>query len=77
VTRLSDFSPLCDWFKKYIRSTNFLLLFPFIKSHVFILRKNWLGYILGDFFTNSPGHSAKQGCLATDFFTFLHCTENI
>jgi hypothetical protein len=29
------------------------------KSYVLILRKSELGYILGDFFTNSSGHSAS------------------
>lgn len=40
-----------------------MLLFPFIKSHVFILRKNWLGYILGYIFTIASGHPAvdKRG----------------
>jgi hypothetical protein len=34
----------------------FGLLFPQRSSYVFILAKNGLGYILGDFFTNSSGH---------------------
>jgi hypothetical protein len=29
-------------------------------SYVFILTKNVLGYILGDFFTNSSGHPAQR-----------------
>jgi hypothetical protein len=45
------------------------------------LTKNWLGYILGDFFTNSSGHPArdkkrgsvgsKQFYLAASF-TYIH-----
>jgi hypothetical protein len=32
------------------------LLFPQCFGSVFILTKNGLGYIVGDFFTNSSGH---------------------
>jgi hypothetical protein len=27
-------------------------------NYVLSLAKKWLGYVLGDFFTNSPGHPA-------------------
>jgi hypothetical protein len=30
------------------------------KSYVFVLAKNGLGYILGDFFTNASGHPGKK-----------------
>jgi hypothetical protein len=38
----------------------FGLLFPQRTSYVFILTKNGLGYILGDFFTNSSGHPGRH-----------------
>jgi hypothetical protein len=62
VTRLGEFSPirflftLRSFFENYLSSANLWTPFSKCISHVFILPKNCLGCILGDFFTNSSGH---------------------
>jgi hypothetical protein len=43
-------------FLTYRSSPHFWTTFFHCKSDVLILTKNGLGYILGDFFTNSSGH---------------------
>jgi hypothetical protein len=40
----------------YRSSLNMYLFFFHVKSCALGLKKNWLGYILGDFFANSSGH---------------------
>jgi hypothetical protein len=39
--------------------------FSHSKICAFILTKNWLGYIFGDFFANSSGHPANEGLFYT------------
>jgi hypothetical protein len=46
-------------FENYGSGTNFGL-FVHSNSHVLIFTKNWLGYALGDFFTNSSGHPCEN-----------------
>jgi hypothetical protein len=43
-----------QWFEKYRSSAQFWA------TYAFILTNNWLGYILGDFFTYSTGRPARQ-----------------
>jgi hypothetical protein len=47
---------------------NFGLLFFHGKSYALTLRTNGLGYILGDFFTNSSGHTAAR------WYECVHCS---
>jgi hypothetical protein len=44
------------WFENYKSSAHLWGTFSHGTSYVLILTKNGLGYILGDFFTNSSGH---------------------
>jgi hypothetical protein len=56
VTRLDDFSPIGRLFENFIQKWPKFVGHVFSsKSYVLILANDWLGYILGDFFTNS-GH---------------------
>jgi hypothetical protein len=61
VARLGDFLPLGDSYlwavslKNYRSSRIFRVLFSKVKEIVLILTENWLGYILGNFFSNSSG----------------------
>jgi hypothetical protein len=45
-----------------VNSTHFLAIYSMVKvTYAYILTKNgWLGYILGDFFTNSSGHPGRE-----------------
>jgi hypothetical protein len=66
VTRLGEFSPivhLTTWisFSKITEAAQIWgLFFTNGKICVPILTKNGLGYILGDFFTNSSGHPGRR-----------------
>jgi hypothetical protein len=65
VTRLGEFLPngrLISFgsFFNYRSGPNFRATFFYGKSCVFILAKNRLGYILGDFFTYTSGHPVKK-----------------
>jgi hypothetical protein len=50
-------------FENYRSNPYFRFIFSVEKMYVLLLTKNGLGYILGDFFTNSFGHPASQSCL--------------
>jgi hypothetical protein len=62
VTKLGEFSPNGNLFTvgcmmKMIEVALILgALFPHRTRNELVLAKNGLGYILSDFFTNSPGH---------------------
>jgi hypothetical protein len=47
-------------FLKILKQPNYLSYFFHGKIYVFILTKNRLGHILGDFFTNTSGHPAPN-----------------
>jgi hypothetical protein len=57
VTRLGDFFTF-GMFLKIKEVAHFGAIFSNSTRYVLILTNNWLGYILGDFFTNSSGHPA-------------------
>jgi hypothetical protein len=67
VTRLDDFSPIGQWltFEGFLKNTKVAQKtwtnFHSGNSSVLILTRNGLGYILGDFFTNSSGRPDRQG----------------
>jgi hypothetical protein len=67
VTRLDEFSPFGRLFSlgSFLRLRKYpKILGNFFRSSgfvVLILAKNGLGYILGDFFTNSSGHPVADG----------------
>jgi hypothetical protein len=74
VTRLGEFSHIGRLFAlgSVLKITEvaqiFSLLFSMVRGvYVSISTNNWLGYILGDFFTNSSGHSAKTDPCSTNF----------
>jgi hypothetical protein len=46
-----------QFIENYTSSANSWAAFFHSTSYVLILSKNWLGCILGDFFTNSSGHT--------------------
>jgi hypothetical protein len=46
--------------EKYRIAQIFGLRFPTLKSYIYFVQKLGLGYILGDFFTNSSGHPAAN-----------------
>jgi hypothetical protein len=48
-------------FLKLKSGPNLRLLFNRVKFHISIFDENELGYILGDFFTDSSGHPANRG----------------
>jgi hypothetical protein len=50
---------MARFFEKH-RSGTFLVVCSTVKAIFLILIKNGLGYILGDFFTNSSGHPARK-----------------
>jgi hypothetical protein len=49
-----------QWFENHRISAYLWATFFHPTSYVLILAKNWLGYIFGDFFTNSSGHPVCQ-----------------
>jgi hypothetical protein len=56
-------------FKKNCNSSpHFCAIFPLRIDYVLNLTKIGLGYILGDFFTNSSGHPASHTALNLPFF---------
>jgi hypothetical protein len=59
-----------QWFKNYRSSAHFWATFFHGTSHVSILTKKMLGYILGDFFTNSSGHPGTNIVLLVYFISF-------
>jgi hypothetical protein len=65
VTRLGEFKFFGDIFgvvflkNPYVENIFRIPHFPG-KSYVLIVTKNGLGYILGDFFTNSSGHPVRK-----------------
>jgi hypothetical protein len=77
VTRLGEFSPKV-WLLtlgsglKITKAANFYgVLFPMVPV-IINLTKNGLGYILGDFFTNSSGHPACH-CAGTGVMITIFC----
>jgi hypothetical protein len=44
------------YFDNYRSTANYWATFLHSTSYVLILTNTWLGYILGDFFTDSSGH---------------------
>jgi hypothetical protein len=48
------------FFEKYRSSPNLLATLPFGKIYALIVTNKGLGYILGDFFTNSSGHPVQK-----------------
>jgi hypothetical protein len=48
------------FFRNYRSSAHYWTIFLHLISYIFILSKNGLGHILGDFFTNSSGHPAGR-----------------
>jgi hypothetical protein len=61
VTRLGEISPFGRCFENCKSSAKFLATFFHGTNTVLILAKYALGYILGDFFTNSSGHPGHRG----------------
>jgi hypothetical protein len=70
VARLGEFSPIGQLFSlgsvlKITEGGHFLATFFHGTGNVLILTNHWLGYILGDFFTNPSGHPALYLSLVT------------
>jgi hypothetical protein len=63
---------ICLCFENYITSAKFLATFFHGTNTVLILAKYGLGYILGDFFTNSSGH---PGTCVGILFTYVRCRK--
>jgi hypothetical protein len=52
VTRLGEFSPIGSFLKTTSVAKNICATFVHCENYIFILTKNGLGYIFGDFVTN-------------------------
>jgi hypothetical protein len=62
VTRFGELSPVGRLFTLKITEVAHVVLGTFShgKTDALILPKKWLGYIMGDFSTNSSGHPAHR-----------------
>jgi hypothetical protein len=71
VTGLDEFSPteyFGQFLEKYNSGYTFLAIFSLVEGH---FDKNGLGYILGDFFSNTSGHPENRTTFSCDFFHHL------
>jgi hypothetical protein len=64
VARFGEFSPIERLFEREVcnksRKKQFWSTFLHVKTHVSILTNSGLGYLLGDFFTDSSGHPVSD-----------------